>query len=52
MLAYKMSKILLSDGLDIFEGGVGNINVTFLDKVGEVFFVRFSPVLCFYFLCG
>jgi hypothetical protein len=41
ILAYTMSKILLSDGLDSFEGGVSDINATFLDKVGEEFLSAF-----------
>jgi hypothetical protein len=40
-----MIKILPLDVLDIFVGGVGDIIVSFPDEVGEVFLVRFSPVL-------
>ncbi len=47
-----MGKILPLDVLNIFVGGVGSINVAFTDEVGEVFLVRFSPVLCFYFWRG
>ena len=45
-----MGKILQSDILDACVGGIAYINVTFSDKVREVFFVCFSPVLCFDFL--
>ncbi len=47
-----MVKICLLDELDHFIRGVGDINVTSPDKVKEVFFVCFSPLLCFYFWLG
>jgi hypothetical protein len=47
-----MIKICHLDDLDIFVGGVGDINVTCPDKDKEVLFVRFSPLLCFCFWLG
>jgi hypothetical protein len=47
-----MSNILLLSGLDIFEGGVNDINVTFLDEVEEGFFVAFPHCFAFIFCVG
>jgi hypothetical protein len=47
-----MGKILQSNVLDVDVGVVAYVNVTFSDKVGEVFFVCFFPVLCFDFWLG
>jgi hypothetical protein len=44
-----MVKICLLGALNIYVGGVGDVNVTCPDKVEEVFFVRFSPLLAFVF---
>ncbi len=45
-----MGKILPLDILDIFMGGIVDINLSFPDKIREVFLVHFSPVFCFNFL--
>jgi hypothetical protein len=47
-----MVKIRLLDVLDIYVGGVVDINVTCPDEVEEVFFVHFPPLLCFCFWLG
>jgi hypothetical protein len=47
-----MGKILQSDILNVDVGGVGCVNVSFPDEVGEVFLVLPPPVLCFGFWLG
>ncbi len=47
-----MGKILQSDVLNVDVGGVGYVNVSFPDEVGEVFLVLFPPVLRFDFWLG
>jgi hypothetical protein len=46
-----MGKIHQSDGLDIGVGGAADVNITYTDVVSEVFFVRFTPLLCLDFWC-
>jgi hypothetical protein len=41
-----MWKILQSDVLNVYVGGVAYINIPYTDEVGEVFFIHFSPGFC------